>query len=198
MSLADLPDAFFRTILEQIAVLLLRGACGDMEAARQASVATLNTYDPRTEAEFRLAARILSCSLEAGEALAQAADPEMPLTRVMRLRSNAVALNREAEKAERRLEKLRAARAESLEEFPKLQLVWETVPEVEAPEAAEAPSEVPPEPPGCAAITIEETAKVAAYAEANGLSWSEAFRHRRREERLAERRRKEALRTEAA
>src|ERR1700757_4157862 len=93
-----------------IALLLLEGAGGDMETARHAAAATLSTYDPQTEAELRLAARIISFSLQAGGALAQAADPEMPLTRVLRLRTGAVSLSREAEKAERRLEKLREER----------------------------------------------------------------------------------------
>src|SRR6201995_6155339 len=116
MSLAGLPEAFLQTILHQIALLLLEGAGGDMEAARHAAAATLSTYDPQTEAEPRLAARIISFSLQAGEALAQAADPQMPLTRVLRLRTGAVSLSREAEKAERRLEKLREARLQELPE----------------------------------------------------------------------------------
>src|ERR1700756_663908 len=109
MSLADLPEAFLQTILHQIALLLLQAAGADMETARYAAAATLSPYDPQTEAELRLAARGISFSLQAGEALAQAADPNMPLTRVLGLRPGAVSLSREAAKAEPRLKKLREA-----------------------------------------------------------------------------------------
>src|ERR1700757_547068 len=99
-----------------IALLLLEGAGGDMDNARHAAAATLSAYDPQTEAELRLAARIISFSLQAGEALAQAADPDMPLTRVLRLRTGAVSLSREATKAERHLEQLREARTQGVTE----------------------------------------------------------------------------------
>ena len=112
MTLADLPEPLLQTILHQIATLLLQGAGGDMETARYAAAATLSTYDPQTEAELRLAARVISFSLQAGEALAQAADPEMPLTRVLRLRTGAVSLSREAAKAERLGDALRRCNVE--------------------------------------------------------------------------------------
>ncbi len=184
MSLADLPEALLQTILHQVAVLLLSGARGDMDAARHAAAATLSTYDPQTEPELRLAARVISFSLQAGEALAQAADPDMPLTRVIRLRSGAVSLSREADKAERRLERLREVRFQAMEEAAT------AVPESEWEE--EAPVDAPLASPS------EDSRKVAAYAEANGLSWSDALKQRRREQRLAERRRKLAMRGQAA
>ena len=180
MSLADLPEAFLQTILHQIALLLLEGAGGDMDAARHAAAATLSAYDPQTEAEIRLAARIISFSLQAGEALAQAADLEMPLTRVLRLRTGAVSLSREAEKAERRLEKLRDARPHAVAEEA------EPLPEPEAPRIEKTTA------------LIEDNRKVAAYAEAHGLTWSEALKQRRREQRLAERQRKQKARAQAA
>jgi hypothetical protein len=178
MPLTDLPHALVRTILHQIAVLLLRGAGGDMEAARQAAAVTVGVHMPQTEQELRLAARIVGFSLQAGEALAQAANPELPLTRVIRLRTGAVSLTREAEKAERRLEKLREARLQGLPEEP--EPLPQASPRVEK-----------------AAALVEDTRTVAAYAKAHGLSWTEANRQRNRDKRLAERRAKEAARAEA-
>jgi hypothetical protein len=184
MSLADLPEAFLQTILHQIALLLLEGAGGDMDAARHAAAATLSAYDPQTEAEIRLAARIISFSLQAGEALAQAADPEMSLTRVLRLRTGAVSLSREAEKAERRLEKLREERllvvTGAAEPSP------EPAPQTESPRIEKTTA------------LIEDNRKVAAYAETHGLTWSEALKQRQREQRLAERHWKQAARAQAA
>ncbi|HET6609426.1 MAG TPA: hypothetical protein VFG62_22325, partial [Rhodopila sp.] len=72
MPLFDLPEALFQTILHQIGSLLLRGAGGDMQAARQAAADTLRAHLPQTEQELRLAARIVAFTLQAGEALAQA------------------------------------------------------------------------------------------------------------------------------
>jgi len=181
MSLSDLPEAFLQTILHQIALLLLPGAAGNMEAARQAAAATLSAYDPRTEAELRLAARIVSFSLQALEALAQAADPEMPLTRVLRLRTGAVSLSREAEKAERRLEKLREGRVVGEAEH---------LPE---PEVLGEPARIEK-----TTALMDDNRKVAAYAKAHGLSWSEAMKQRRREQRLTERRQKQQARAQAA
>ncbi len=178
MSLANLPEPFLQTILHQIALLLLEGAGGDMEAARHAAAATLSTYDPQTEAELRLAARIVGFSLQAGEALAQAADPEMKLTHVLRLRTGAVSLSREAEKAERRLEKLREARQQNED--------LEPLPEPESPRIENTPP------------LIEDNRKVATYAETHGLTWSEARKQRQREQRLAERQRRQQARAKAA
>ena len=122
--------------------------------------------------ELRLAARIVAFNLQAGEALAQAADPEMPLNRVLRLRTGAVSLTREADKAERRLEKLREARLQDLPEEP------EPLPEAEIPRIEKTTA------------LIEDNRKVAAYAQAHGLSWSEALKQRHREQRLADRQRR--------
>ena len=69
-----------------------------------------HAYDPQTEDELRLAANIIGFSFQALEALSQAATPDMPLTRTLRLRGGAVSLSRESHKAQRRLDKLQAAR----------------------------------------------------------------------------------------
>jgi hypothetical protein len=176
MYIFDLPDALFQTILHQVGLLLLRGAGGDMQAARQAASDILRGHLPQTEQELRLATRIVAFTLQAGEALAQAANSDLPLTRVIRLRTGAVSLTREAEKAERRLEKLREARLQGLPEE------LEPAPEAEAPSVEKT------------AALIEDTRTVAAYAKVHGLSWTEANRQRNREKRLAERHAKEAAR----
>jgi hypothetical protein len=101
--------AILNTVLGRLTLLVLTGANGDMEAARQAAGQMLESYDPQTESELRLAASIISFSLHSLEALSQAATPEMPMTKILRLRSGAVSLSRESDKAERRLEQLQQA-----------------------------------------------------------------------------------------
>ncbi len=180
MPLSDLPEAFLKTIVCQIALLLLRGAGGDMQAAQEAALATIRAHNPQTGAELRLAARIIGFSLQAGEALAQAAHPEMPLLRILRLRSGAVSLSREAQKAERELAKLQEARQMGLEPEPR--------------------PEPQPDPPKIEKTTalIEDNRKVSAYAKAHGLTWTQALQARERDRRLAERQRKQQERARNA
>jgi hypothetical protein len=87
-----LPAAILDTILGRLSLLFLSGAGGDTAAARLAARQMLAIYQPETEDEFRLAAQIVSFSFHALEALSQAASPDMPLTRILRLRSSAVSL----------------------------------------------------------------------------------------------------------
>jgi hypothetical protein len=115
---ATLPAAILETILGRLALLFLAGAAGDMAAARDAATQMLAAYHPETENELRLAAEIVSFSLHALEALGQASTPDMSLTKVLRLRSGAVSLSREAHKAERRLEQLQKARRAGAEAQP--------------------------------------------------------------------------------
>ncbi len=180
MSFSELPSALVKTIIHQVALLLFRGAGGDIEVAYEAAARTIGALAPKTDAELRLAARIISFSLQATEALSQAANPEMPLTRVLRLRSGAVSLAREAQKAERQLEKLQADRLMGL-----------------APEPQPEPA---PEPPKIEKTTtlIEDNRKVAAYAKAHGLTWTQAYNQRNREKRLAERQRRQQEREQKA
>ena len=115
---ATLPAAVLDTILARLALLFLAGAGGDIAAARLAALQMLTRYHPETEDEFRLAAQIVTFSFHALEALSQAATPDMPLTRILRLRSSAVSLSRESHKAERRLDQLKKARRDGIPSQP--------------------------------------------------------------------------------
>jgi hypothetical protein len=101
------PPALLETILAPLIALFLPGAAGDAVAARQAASQMLAAYHPENDDESRLAAKIVCFSIQALQALGQAATPDMPLTRILRLRSGAVSLSGASEKAQRRLETLR-------------------------------------------------------------------------------------------
>jgi hypothetical protein len=105
-----LPGALVETILGRLALLFLTGAAGDLSAARHAATQMMFAYQPQTEDELRLAANIVSFSLHALEALGQASHPDLPLTKILRLRGSAVSLSRESHKAQRRLDQLQNAR----------------------------------------------------------------------------------------
>lgn len=163
---ATLPAPILDTILTGLAALFLAGAGGDAAAARHAATQMLGAYNPQTENELRLAANIISFSFQALEALAQAAAPDMPLTRVLRLRSGAVSLSRESAKAERRLTQLQNARQQGI------------------------PAETRPEPAPAPKIEktvalIQDTATVAQAAKASGKTWTQAYEDRQRDLRIA-------------
>ena len=168
MSLANaLPGAILETILTRLAALFLTGAAGDMTAARQAAAQMLAAYHPQTEDELRVAANTIAFSFQALEALGQAATPDMPLTKILRLRGSAVSLSRESYKAQRRLDQLQNARREG-------------IPAETQPEPAQ------PEPKIERAIDlIEDTRTIAVAAKAQGLTWTQAYEQRQRDQRIA-------------
>ena len=161
-----LPQAVLETILIRLAALFLAGAAGDAVAAHQAAAHMLGSYHPETEEEVRVAANVIIFSFQALEALSQAATPNMPITRVMRLRSGAVSLSRQCQKAENRLEHLQNARLKGKPVQPAAQAQPE--PKLEKIEAL-----------------IEDTGKVAAAAKANGQTWTQAYEDRQRQARIA-------------
>jgi hypothetical protein len=164
---ATLPAAILETILTGLATLFLAGANGDTVAARQAAAHMLFAYHPETEDELRLAANIVGFSFHGLEALAQAAMPDMPLTRILRLRGSAVSLSREAARAERHLAQLRKARQQGAE-------------------AEIQPEPARPQPKIDKAVAlIRDTGTVAAAAKANKLTWTQAYEQRQRDARIA-------------
>jgi hypothetical protein len=115
---ATLLPSILNTVVGRLALLFLSGADGDLTAARQAAAHMLAAYNPETEDELRLAAEIVTFSFHALEALSQASTPEMPLNKILRLRSGAVSLSRESHKAEHRLDQLQKARREGMQPQP--------------------------------------------------------------------------------
>jgi hypothetical protein len=103
---ATITAAIFDKILAFLAPLFLVAATGDIGAAQEAASAMLASYNPRTNREMRFAALSIAFAFGALETLSKAADPELALNQVLRLRGNANALNRSAQQNESRLEKL--------------------------------------------------------------------------------------------
>ena len=177
-----LPAAIVETTLTGLAPLFLDAAAGDIAAARDAVAQMLAAHHPETVDELRLAANIVGFGFHALQALGQSATPDMPLTRILRLRGSAVSLSRESQKAERRLEQLQRARRQGLPaQFA------ETRPEPAQPEPAQ------PEPAQAAAKIaraldlIEDTAKTTIIAKTSNLTWTQAYEQRQRDLRVAAR-----------
>jgi hypothetical protein len=170
MSLATVvPAAILETILTHLAALFLTGAAGDLTAARDAAARMLGAHHPETEDELRLAATVTAFSFNALEALSQASVPDIPISRVLRLRGSAVSLSREAQKAERRLDQLQTARQQG----------------IPAQQAESHPNPALSEPKIEKALDlIEDTRKIAVAAKASGQTWTQAYEQRQRDARI--------------
>jgi hypothetical protein len=168
MSLAtSVSAAILETILSRLAPLFLSGTAGDLTAARHAAAQMLGAHHPETENELRLAANIVAFSFQALEALSQAATPDMPLTRVLRLRGSAVSLSRESQKADHRLDQLQQARRQG-------------IPAEVQPDAAQAEPKIEK-----ALELIRDTRSVTSAAKASGQTWTQAYEQRQRDARIA-------------
>jgi hypothetical protein len=106
---ATVLPAVTDTVLSHLATHFLVATHGDLPAARAAAASVLAAYDPQTEEELHLATDIVSFGFHALAALSEAAQPDLPVNRVIRLRGSAVSLSREAHKARRRLDQLKRA-----------------------------------------------------------------------------------------
>jgi hypothetical protein len=112
---ATITAAILDKILAFLAPLFLVATTGDIGAAQEAASAMLASYNPRTNRELRFAALSIAFAFGALETLSKAADPELALNQVLRLRGNANALNRSAQQNESRLEKLQKQPPEVIE-----------------------------------------------------------------------------------
>ena len=167
MSFLDrLPDLLLKTPLYPLFLLLLPAANDDKDAAWAAARDTILLHDPQSEAEFRLACRLAVFSIQVTYAAAQAGTAGLSPTASVRLRAGATTLAREADKTERRLEKLQQARNEEL-----------------SPQSAPQPSPQPtadtePEKTGDKPLSPskkEEIRRIAAFARKHKLSYAHAW-----------------------
>jgi RNA 3'-terminal phosphate cyclase len=165
---ATIAPAILDTVIGRLAVLFLTGAAGDMNAAREAGRQMLAAHNAETLGELTLAAEVISLQLHTLEALSYAADPQLSLNNILRLRGSAVSLSRESHKAQRKLDQLQAARRAGT-----------TAPTTEVP--------TPTRPAVGNALELIETARDAIQiaAKTGGKSWTQAFQERLTAKRVA-------------
>jgi hypothetical protein len=183
------PAAILDTILGRLALLFITGAAGDLGTARQAAAQMLGAYHVETEDELRLAAEIVSFSFHALEALSQATTPDMPLTKILRLRSSAVSLSRETHKAERRLDQLQKARLAGIQAQS-----TQVQPTQVQPEATQ-PAAEPSRPQIDRAIALIEATRQAmeATGKTDAKTWTQAYNQRQTTKRIADNLKKNQL-----
>lgn len=137
--LADIPQALLKILIQPLAALLFDASDGDMKTAWDNAIASVKLYAPKSETEIRLAIRTLMFNIQANQAAAQASDPSTPAPAAIRIRGGAVALIREADKAERRLNELRAARRKAPEQATNQQATQAPKPEPQPQPEPEQP-----------------------------------------------------------
>ncbi len=108
--MSTLPTPILDTVLLVLVPFFLSVTGGDIGIARRAATDVLGEYNPATQEELRLAGEIVTYSLNALQALAESAGPDIPASRIIRLRGNAVSLRRVAGQAQRKLDQLQRAR----------------------------------------------------------------------------------------
>ena len=177
---ATIAQAILDTVIGRLALLFLAAAAGDMTAAREAASQMLAAYNAETPEELSLATEIISFQLHALEALACAADPDLSLNKILRLRGSAVSLSRESHKARRKLDQLQRARSAG-------------------PTAQPAEATAPPQSqsqPAAASPRIERALGVieAARNKSRGETWSQSLQKRQTAKRLAEKLKKQQAR----
>ena len=137
--MTHLPQALLDTVLDRLAPLL--SAAANPASAREAIREMLAGYRPENANELALAAEIITLQLHTLEALGHAANPELSLNKIVRLRGSAVSLSREQHKAHRKLDQLQRARHAGIQ-----------------PEQAEAPKPSPKIEKAIAVVAAERPA----------------------------------------
>ena len=102
-----IPANVIETVLAFIVRFILPVANDNMQQAREAAWHMLGDYRVRTSEELRLAGEIISFSLQALTALANAAEPGLSFQKICRYRAAAVSLKRSGTQAQRQFDALR-------------------------------------------------------------------------------------------
>jgi hypothetical protein len=110
MSQPTITDCIFEHILGFMLPFFLAAAGGDKALARAAIIELAEAYNAATAVELELVGRILGFSTVAMDNLRVSMSPEMSDTKVLRYRSNAVALSRAGEQCRKILEVIQAKR----------------------------------------------------------------------------------------
>jgi hypothetical protein len=103
-------DILLNLIVALLAPIFLEASDGDVTFARLAAIETLSAYRARSRADLIAIAQIVACGLAALGSLSLSMADGISLSMTLRLRSNAVALNRSAEANRRAIRQPTTAR----------------------------------------------------------------------------------------
>jgi len=95
------PSILLTLIATLLAPTFLCVTGGDLTLAHMAAIETINDYRARNNTDLLAIAQIIACGLAALCSLSQSMEDDISLSMTLRLRGNAVALNRSAEQNRR-------------------------------------------------------------------------------------------------
>jgi hypothetical protein len=178
MKIADIPNAWQRTLMLPLVKLLFDAAGEDVNNAWQQALDLVRGFYPATELEFRLIVRMAVLNIQANLATEIAGQPNARISQVIRLQSNALALSRAADKAEARLKQLQSTRMQRTKD-------QEATPEPTSAPAAEAKPATTQEAPKTQTAKDEAQA-INNYARKHNMSYAQAWGLYQREKKTAQ------------
>jgi hypothetical protein len=177
----DLPDSLIETLILPLTALLLAASGNDNATAKANALKLIEVHDPTTVIELRLAVRIELFNIRANQTASEAGTRDLSPEIATRVTAGAISLTREADKAERRLEKLKTARPQAQEE-----------PRTQSFSPASDPDPERESPLRDPQAVAEEIKQITVHAQANGLPFAKAYKQRKLEKRLALRQERDA------
>jgi len=103
MTQPQAPNVLLSLLVTLLAPLFFTACNGDLQFARCAALETINTYRARNDIDLLTIAQIVAFGLTALGSLGLSLADDLSLSMTLRLRSNAIALNRAAERCQRTL-----------------------------------------------------------------------------------------------
>jgi hypothetical protein len=100
---AQPADVFTHLVVTSLAPAFLTATGSNMDEARAAVIATINAYNPRSQADLLPIAQIIAFGLAALGSISRSMAEDIPTPLALRLRGNAASLNRAAEQCRRAL-----------------------------------------------------------------------------------------------
>jgi hypothetical protein len=94
-------DLLMNLVVALLAPMFLCVTGGDVSLARMAAMETVSAYRARDLSDLIAIAQIIACGLAALGSLSRSMEDDIPLSMLLRLRGNAIALNRSAEQNRR-------------------------------------------------------------------------------------------------
>jgi hypothetical protein len=114
-------DIFTHLVVTLLAPMFLMATNGDLSFARLAAFETLNAYRAKNQVDLIAIAQIVACGLAALVSISRSMEDDISVSMTLRLRGNAVALNRTVEHARRALEHSRRDPQTATPDQPDLQ-----------------------------------------------------------------------------
>jgi len=100
-------DILTHLVVTLLAPMFLLATGGDLPFAQMAALETLNAYRAKNQIDLIAIAQIVGCGLAALVSISRSMEDDISVSMTLRLRGNAVALNRTVEHARRALEQSR-------------------------------------------------------------------------------------------